>query len=373
MCSKTTGFLTLALFILAPFVSTAQSNAEITLSPIVKDLHSPVFLTAAKNDPRIFIVQQVGLITVIENENILDILDIRSQVTFGNEAGLLGMALHPEFLENGIFYISYIDKSINSVIEEYRIPPNETQADKTSARIVYSIPQPARNHNGGMIAFGPDGYLYVGFGDGGGAYDNFKQGQNFDTALGSIIRIIVGPDSPEPFGIPASNPDPQGAAPENWAYGLRNPWRFSIDGDLIYIGDVGQELFEEIDILSIKSSGKNLGWPIAEGNECIIDNCDSAGLTWPVETYPTSDGCAVTGGYVYRGAALPALQGHYFYGDFCSGEISSFLNIDGTISERRSWLDILGPVDALSSFGVDGFGELYVISLIGTIYKIEPK
>lgn len=323
MLSQLPKILAFAALILLPFGSVAQ-GADIMLSPIVHGLLSPVFLTAPKNDARIFIVQQVGLITVFDDGKLYDILDIRSQIEFWYEAGLLGMALHPEFLENGIFYVSYTDKSMNSIIEEYRIGPNEIKADSSSVRIIYSMPQPAKNHNGGMIAFGPDGFLYAGFGDGGGAFDVFENGQNFDTALGSIIRIEVGPDAPEPYGIPNSNPNPQGIAPEIWTYGLRNPWRFSIDGDLIYIGDVGQDSYEEIDILDIKSSGKNLGWPIAEGNQCHADDCDTVSLTWPAVTYPHPEGCSITGGYVYRGVTFPELQGHYFYGDFCSGEISSF-------------------------------------------------
>lgn len=372
MRSRLYKILTIAILILLPCRSFAQ-GADIILSQVVHGLLSPVFMTAPKNDSRIFIVQQVGLITVIDDDKFYDILDIRNQTEFWNEAGLLGMALHPGFLENGIFYVSYIDKSINSIIEEYRIRPNALEADRSSARIIYSLSQPAKNHNGGMIAFGPDGFLYAGFGDGGGAFDVFENGQNFDTALGSIIRIEVGPGAPEPYGIPNSNPNPQGIAPEVWTYGLRNPWRFSIDGNLIYIGDVGQDNHEEINILNIKSSGENLGWPIAEGNECRTDDCDSASLTWPVVTYPHMDGCSVTGGYVYRGVVFPELQGHYFYGDFCSGEVFSFLNIDGSISLRRSWSDVFGNVDALSSFGVDGFGELYLVTLDGTIFKMERK
>ncbi|MBL4807173.1 MAG: PQQ-dependent sugar dehydrogenase [Rhodobacteraceae bacterium] len=357
----------------------AQSGQKIFLNQIAEGLESPVLLTALQHDSRLFVVQQNGVISIVEAGSIRDVLDLRAQTTFGNEAGMLGLALHPDFLENGLAYVSYtssnfIGRNFTSIIEEYHYNVVSGVFENASAREIYRLAQPARNHNGGMIAFGPDGYLYAGFGDGGGGGDRYGNGQNFNSALGSIIRIAVGPDVAEPFGIPADNPQIDGPAPEVWIYGMRNPWRFSFDGDYLYIGDVGQGTREEIDVINsgAASSGDNLGWPLAEGNLCFDDPaCKSRDIIWPVVTYATADGCAVTGGYVYRGSAMPALVGHYFYGDFCTGEIFSFKYENGVLSDQRAWAETLGTVDSLSGFGRDGFGEIYVISLNGTIYRLE--
>ena len=361
----------------------AQTNAEAIQSPTAKikltrvaqGLASPVFVTAAPGDSRLFIVQQNGIVSVLEDTKVRDVLNIIERVTHAGEAGLLGLALHPDFLNNNLAYVSYTKGNLTSVIEEYRFDENLRGFDPASRREVYALDQPAGNHNGGMIAFGPDGYLYVGFGDGGGANDTYANGQNFDTPLGAIVRIGVGPGFAQPFAIPDDNPDLNAPAPESWVYGARNPWRFSFDGDQLYIADVGQSGEEEVHVIGAgsASSGLNLGWPLAEGNSCFSDAaCRQKDLDWPVLTYPTGEGCAITGGYVYRGKNIPDLNGHYFYGDFCTGEISSFLLMDGVATSKRSWAGMLGRVEFLSSFGTDGFGELYAVSLTGSIFRLDP-
>ncbi|HHG90399.1 MAG TPA: glucose dehydrogenase [Devosia sp.] len=376
------GILPVAAILLAG-AGTASFGASVTdhvpsdvkLTIVARGLESPVLATAVPGDERLFIVQQNGVISVLEDGGVRTVLDLGERVTFSGEAGMLGLALHPDFKRNGLAYVSYTRGRLTSVIKEYRFDEAAGRFDVESGREIYSLEQPAGNHNGGMVAFGPEGYLYIGFGDGGGANDTYANGQNFDSALGSIVRIGVGPGFETPFEIPPDNPRTDGPAPEVWVYGLRNPWRFSFDDSLLYIGDVGQSGQEEVHVLEAgaASSGLNLGWPLAEGNACLGDaQCREKELNWPVLTYATSDGCAITGGYVYRGDEIPELKGHYFYGDFCSGEISSFVYQDGEVSKQRSWNEILGPVEFISGFGRDGFGELYVVSLTGTIYRLDP-
>lgn len=349
----------------------AQNTRDYVLTEVARGFDSPIFVVAAQGDSRLFVVQQNGMIAVLQSGEIRQVLDIRNRVTHAGEAGLLGMALHPDFLANGLAYISYTTGNLTSVIEEIRFDFANGQFNLQPVRVIYRLDQPARNHNGGMIAFGPNGYLFAGFGDGGGANDTYANGQNLDTELGTILRINV--DDPGNL-VPQTNPQPNGPAALAWAYGLRNPWRFSIDGDLLFIGDVGQSADEEISVISTGSSGLNLGWPDAEGATCLArPDCKSQGYVAPVLTYPTGDGCAITGGYVYRGAALPELRGTYFYGDFCNGRIFSFKYRNGKATAQQSWTENLGTVEFLASFGLDGFGELYVVSLTGVIYRLERR
>jgi glucose/arabinose dehydrogenase len=237
--------------------------------------------------------------------------------------------------------------------------------------VLLEIDQPAGNHNGGMVAFGPDGYLWISTGDGGGANDQFDQGQRPDTLLGTMLRIDVDGD---PYAVPTANPFADGGegAAEVWAYGLRNPWRFSFDGDRLYIADVGQNEIEEVDVVEVEQrEALNFGWPIMEGTNCFrSSSCSSDGLVLPVVEYPHGEGCSVTGGYVYRGTAIPELVGHYFYGDYCSGWVRSFLVADdGSVGEEREWLP-RGTLAGLTSFGVDATGELYAMTTNGTIWRI---
>jgi glucose/arabinose dehydrogenase len=257
------------------------------------------------------------------------------------------------------------------VVAEYQVSSDPDAADPASARVLLTVNQPAANHNGGMIAFGPDGYLYIGLGDGGGEGDPYRTGQDPTSLLASILRIDVTGD---PYAIPADNPYASGGgAPEVWAKGLRNPWRFSFDGALLYIGDVGQDSWEEIDLAHIDSSGLNFGWSVMEGSHCYREaNCETSSYSLPEMEYPHTGGnCAVTGGYVYRGAAIPELAGAYFYGDYCSGMISSYRRDPEGLFDMRDWSDTLGRVPQLTSFGLDGNGEIYLTSEAGSIYRVE--
>jgi glucose/arabinose dehydrogenase len=255
-------------------------------------------------------------------------------------------------------------------VAEYRVSADPDRADPASARVLLTVDQPYRNHNGGMVAFGPDGYLYIGMGDGGGAGDPGRTGQDPASLLGSILRISVDGD---PYTVPANPWAGDGGAAEVWAKGLRNPWRFSFDGDLIYIGDVGQDAWEEIDIAHLHSWRLNFGWSVLEGAHCYREaGCDTAGLQGPVLEYGhEGGGCSVTGGYVYRGEALPELDGSYFYGDYCSGKIASFRHDAEGLYDLWDWTGALGAVPQLTSFGIDGSGELYVVSGTGVVYRLE--
>jgi len=349
------------------------SEIELTLAEVASGFTQPVFLDAPPGDGRLFVVDQPGTIEVFDNGEWNTFLDITSKVHFEREQGLLGLAFHPDFEQNRRFFVDYTNTGGTTIIEEYLVSETDPDvADPGSARVVLAVEQPAPNHNGGMITFGPDGYLYVAMGDGGGAGDPHGNGQNRNTLLGAILRIDV---DEEPYGIPADNTFADGGgAPEIWGYGLRNPWRFSFDGDLIYIADVGQGLWEEVDVADVTSVGLNFGWSVMEGNHCYaVSDCDPAGLKLPILEYGHNNGdCSITGGYVYRGDAIQELGGVYFYGDYCTGRIGSFRLGDDGIAEQRDWTGTLGPVPRLTSFGTDAHGELYLMSTDGRLLRIEP-
>ncbi|MEA3502112.1 MAG: PQQ-dependent sugar dehydrogenase, partial [Actinomycetota bacterium] len=292
-------------------------------------------------------------------------LDLRDRVRFNGEQGLLGLAFHPQHEDR--LYVNYTGSDGRTIVSEFTIDADTRTADATTERMVLEISQPASNHNGGMIAFGPDGSLWIGMGDGGAADDKFGNGQRDDTLLGAMLRIEVGPDV-IPYGVAE---DYGFAAAEVWAIGLRNPWRFSFDGDDLWIADVGQGDVEEINRVSADHRGLNFGWPIYEGTECFAGPCDSAGLVPPHHEYRHDEGCSITGGYVYRGSAIPQLDGHYFFSDWCSGFIRSIAS-DGSVYD---WTDGTGTVPSVSSFGRDDAGEIYVVSAAGTVYRIieEPE
>ena len=320
----------------------------------------PMFVTAPVGDPRLFVAERGGTVKVVSGGNVTTFLEVSRVGTVG-EGGLLGMAFHPS---DDKVYVSYTDTAGDSVLAEYSYSGDT--ADPGSRRVLHTVSQPARNHNGGMVAFGPDGYLYWGLGDGGGSNDRFQNGQNRFTKLGAILRLdtsgVAVADNPFIGG---------GGAPEIFAFGLRNPWRFSFDGNDLYIGDVGQGKWEEISVIDVTTdAGANLGWNLTEGAHCFVSGCSFAGLTLPVAEYSHSFGCSVTGGYVYRGSALPGLVGTYLYGDFCSGRIWSFRLAGGVAVDHTELTSELGPVGSLASFGIDGFGELYVVSLAGTVSKL---
>jgi hypothetical protein len=340
----------LALVPVAPRPSVDGVN--LSLQTVVSGLSQPVFVDAPAGDERLFVAEKSGRIRVVVDGAVRDapFLDLSAAVSTSGERGLLGMAFHPGYLSNGRFYVHYTDLNGANRIVEYTVSAEPDLADPSSARVLFTVPQPASNHNGGMIDFGPDGRLYVGIGDGGGSGDPFRNGQDPTTPLGTITAI-----------------DPESGARTLFAFGLRNPWRFSWDGQRIYIGDVGQNAREEIDVLSVFDAGSNLGWSLMEGSRCYVTGCSTAGLVLPVAEYGHGEGCSVTGGLVYRGTAIPELSGQYFYGDFCSGFVRSF-RYTGAASEGRSWPTLSTP--SLVSFGTDGAGEMYVVSIGGTVSKV---
>jgi glucose/arabinose dehydrogenase len=345
----------------------ALEDLNLALEEVASGFEQPVFLTAPPGDSRLFVVDQPGRIWVIDDADPAVFLDINGEVLFGGERGLLGLAFHPDFATNRLFYVNYTDGGGDTRVAEYRVTDDPNVAEPGSERVLIEIGQPASNHNGGMIAFGPDGALWVGMGDGGGANDRYGQGQRADTELGSILRLDAAAEAPN-VGFATGN---EFENPNVWAIGVRNPWRFSFDGNLLYVGDVGQGAIEEIDVTDVRSTGLNFGWPILEGSECFASSdCSREGLLLPVYEYPHSQGCSVTGGYVYRGAAMPELNGHYFFSDFCGGWIRSFKLVEDGIVDFTDWTPKTGNAGNVASFGVDGSGELYVVSTNGTVYRL---
>ncbi len=340
---------------------------------VASGLNTPTDIQSAHDGSgRVFIVEQAGRIMIIKNNQLQGtlFLDISERVgSKGSEQGLLGLAFHPHFSQNGYFYVNYTDKNGNTHIA--RFSASGERADPASEKKLLFVQQPFSNHNGGGLAFGPDGYLYIGLGDGGSQGDPYGNGQSANTLLGKILRLDV--DHGDPFAIPAGNPfvtNGQGLK-EIWSLGLRNPWRFSFDrltGDL-WIGDVGQDLWEEIDFVPAGSpGGLNFGWNKMEGNH-PFKGSNQPGFTSPAAEYPHGPECAVTGGYVYRGEALPEWQGIYFYGDYCSGTIWGL----PTPFQGQAPLLLFQTGFKISTFGLDDSGELYVADYTGSIYRLQKR
>ncbi len=346
---------------------------SVRLERVATGLDNPLFLTSPPGDARLFVVEQPGRIRIIQNGQLLDtpFLDLTGRISSGGERGLLGLAFHPDYARNGRFFVNYTDPNGDTRIVRFRASADPNRADAASATPILAIPQPFSNHNGGMTAFGPDGKLYIGMGDGGSGGDPQGNGQNLGTLLGAMLRIDV--DGAAPYSIPADNPlvGTPGARPEIWAYGLRNPWRFSWDRDTgtLFTADVGQNRWEEINAVPARAAGLNYGWNRLEGTHCFRDeSCERAGTTLPVIEYNHDDGCSVTGGYVYRGRQVPSIQGQYFYADFCGGWVHS-VRVDGTsVSAAREWE--FGDIGRILSFGEDAAGELYVLSSNGSVYRL---
>ncbi len=339
---------------------------------VVGGLSAPVYLAAPTGDSRLFVVEQAGRVRIVEGGQLMatPFLDITDRVVSGGERGLLSIAFHPLYDSNGYFYVSYTGDGGDSRIERYSVTGDPNVADPASAKLILTVSQPFSNHNGGLIAFGPDGMLYIGLGDGGSGGDPQGHGQNTSTLLGSLLRIDV--DGGDPYAVPAGNPFVGGVgADEIWAYGLRNPWRFSFDrtaGNL-YVADVGQNAWEEVNVVAASAAGLNYGWNVMEGAHCFAsDPCDTNGLVLPAVEYGHSQGCSITGGYVYRGTAIPEIQGHYFYSDYCRGFLRSFRFTGGSVADQRQW-DV-GDVGNVLSFGEDGSGELYILSGNGNVYRL---
>lgn len=348
-----------------PFTLGIQEVASVT---------SAVFLTAPPGDARQFIVERSGRVFVRENDAVLEtpFLDIRPRVLFEGDRGLLSMAFHPDYASNGYFFVYYVDTLKRIVVERQRVSSDRNRADPGSALAIFVLQQPGTIHYGGLVSFGPDGYLYMAIGDGANGGDPFNNGQRLDTLHGKVLRIDVNNASAaQPYSIPSSNPfvGQPGRRGEIWAYGLRNPWRYSFDARLLYLGDVGQEEREEINITSLTEGGQNFGWRIREGSRCYNNlRCDMAGQTFPVVEYDHASGCSISGGYVYRGSAIPHLNGHYFYADYCRGFVRSFRFTGKGVKDQTDWL--IKEAGTIMSFGRDAAGELYVIAGSGKIFKI---
>ena len=371
------GFLFLSLFALAACNSPAdaQVSGAIELESTTSDLSQPTAIThAGDGSGRLFVTQKEGELAIIQEGEVLPepFLDLSDMVSTDSERGLLDVAFHPNYEENGRFFVHYSDENGDTVIAEYSVSDDPNLADPNSERVLLNAKQPYRNHNGGELAFGPDGYLYIGLGDGGSSGDPKGNGQDLSTVLGKILRIDV--DSGDPYGIPEDNPfvNDENALPEIWAYGLRNPWRFSFDretGDL-FIGDVGQNAYEEIDFQPADSEGgENYGWNPTEGEHCYESNCDLDAYTLPILEYShaSGDGESITGGYRYRGSAVPDLAGVYLYADFVSGNLWG-----ATQGEDGTWTSetLLETGDNLVAFGENEAGEVYVADFAGTLYRI---
>ncbi len=352
----------------------APDPAQVRLVQVAGGFQRPLLVTHA-GDERLFIVEQYGRIHIYAGGALLPapFLDVSALIsTRGNEQGLLGLAFHPDYADNGQFFINYTDRQGATAVVRYRVSADPNVADAASAEIILSIPQPYANHNGGHLAFGPDGYLYVGMGDGGSGGDPQGYGQNPAALLGKLLRLDVNGETG--YTVPDDNPfvNNTAYAPEIWALGLRNPWRFSFDratGDL-YVADVGQNAIEEVNFVPADSpGGENYGWNILEGTGRFSGEPVPEGLLMPFYEYTHRDGCSVTGGYVYRGAALPDLQGVYLFADYCSGVVwASYRDEAGNWQASR----FLETGTTVSSFGEDAAGELYLVSHSGTVLRFEP-
>ena len=344
--------------------TTFPDPSAFTWRMIIDGLQRPVDLQP-DGSGRLFVIEKPGRIRILENDQLVDtpFLDITGRVgSGGNEQGLLGLVFHPQYAQNGRFFVNYTDKSGKDTIARFQVSSDPNVADPNSEVKLLSIDDPFPNHNGGVLAFGPDGFLYAGLGDGGSAGDPFGNGQNTNALLGKILRLDV--DSAEPYAVPADNP----FGNEVWAYGLRNPWRFSFDkstGDL-YIGDVGQNAWEEIDFLPAGSpGGTNFGWNFREGAHDYKGG-GPAGMVEPVAEYSHQDGgCSVTGGYVYRGS-MAEWNGIYLYADYCKGLMWGLINSNGTWQSQPLFdLDV-----TITSFGQDTAGELYILSDSGGVFRL---
>ncbi len=350
----------------------------VALREVATGLDQPVLLTAPAGDARQFIVERTGRIRILADGVVRarPFLDVSSRVSTAGEGGLLGLAFHPRYAQNGSFFLYFVDTAGNIAIDRGTVSADANAADPQTLRRVITIPHPGfTNHYGGMLAFGPDGYLYAATGDGGGAGDPNGNSQNPLSLLGKMLRLDV---AVEPYAIPPDNPwiALSSRRGEIWALGLRNPWRFAFDGGQLYIADVGQDAREEVDIAPATQAVNNYGWNVMEGSRCHANaNCSTQGLVLPRFEYEHgnngANGCSITGGFVYRGSALPELAGRYLYSDYCKGFLKSFLYADGRVSEERDWN--IASAGNVQGFGQDGQGELYLLSSGGSVYRIVRR
>jgi glucose/arabinose dehydrogenase len=372
--SENAALIVAMVVFLALALHSAAAAPVIALQPFVSGLTSPVDLQPSRDGTgRLFVVEQGGIIRVIKAGKLLatPFLNLTNIVHSGGEEGLLGLAFHPAYKTNGRFFVNYtrvVSGQHQTIIAEYHVSStNKDVADPTGA-ILLKVNQPFDNHKGGQLVFGPDGYLYIGLGDGGDQGDPLKNGQKLSTLLGKMLRIDV--DSGAPYKIPPTNPfiGRTGVKPEIWAYGFRNPWRFSFDlqSKKLYIGDVGQDAYEEIDIGTI---GGNFGWNVMEGAHCypIGSTCNQSGKILPIAEVPHPEAEAIIGGFVYRSTVISGLSGYYVFGDFITGTIWGLKQVSGTWQRTT----LLSTGRAISAFGRDASGTLYVIDYLnGAIFKI---
>lgn len=377
-------------------------SSDISIQKIANVPSKSLYVTQPRNEKDLlFVLNQKGKIFIVKNNKtlkkpFLDISDrVHGSLTPGSEEGLLGLAFHPKYQENGHFYVNYVNKNDSSIVSQFSVSIDPMTADPASEKIILKVDQPFGNHNGGHLAFGPkDNMLYIGFGDGGSSGDPLNNSQDLNTFLGSILRIDV--DNGSPYQIPPDNPffGKKGKKGEIFCYGLRNPWRFSFDRETndLLIGDVGQNKWEEVNWNTWnEANGANYGWKIMEADHCFNpeDFCDTSGLSMPIHTYPNNaaymrilmgmdeseaTGCSVTGGYVYRGNKKSSFWGTYIFGDYCTGRIWAFNYDNGKVSNFQNIRKKLKKNSEdlplfISSFGEDSSGELYVVDYLGSIYK----
>lgn len=360
---------------------TRPAPAGVGLETIATGLEDPVYLTAPPGDTsRVFVLKKPGRIRLIENDSLRStpFLDLSSLVESGSlEQGLLGMAFDPNYASTGRFYVCYTGRDGDTRLARWRVSADPDRAMTTADRVLLTVPVSEVRHLGGMIAFGPDGYLYLSTGDGAQS-SSYRGGTAQDPTdlLGSILRIDV--SGAGDYTIPADNPAASPARREVWCFGLRNPWRFSFDrfnGDL-YVADVGEGSFEEVNVLRAatgRGRGANLGWALYEGTSCrLVSACADPGLTPPTHVYDHGQGCTVIGGFVYRGSAFPSLAGSYFFGDYCGGWVRSFRYVSGAVGPLVEWEE-LRPGGSITSFGEDAAGELYVLTMEGGVFRFRPE
>ncbi len=376
--------LAVGLGLLLPAACGESTSSVVQLQQVfgsAAGLVGPIDLQAPPGDSRLFIAERPGRIRVVQGGTLLStpFLNISSRVTVQGEAGLLSFAFHPQFAndpQKRFVFVHFIEPAVGDpdgdiVVERYQVSSSDpNQLDASSVQPVIRIPhRDANNHYGGRVAFGPDGMLYLSAGDGGGGNNQFMHAQDAASHLGKLLRIDV---STPPYVIPAGNPVwPNVGQNENWAIGLRNPFRYAFDAGQLYIADVGQGAREEIDVVSASASGLNYGWSIMEGTLClgIGGPCTTPGLTAPVYDYDHSQGCSIIGGYVYRGAAIPELQGQYLFSDYCRGFVRSLTFENGMATVRQAPMVNVGT-NVTQSFGQDGAGELYILTGDGRVLRI---
>ncbi|MFZ0627548.1 MAG: PQQ-dependent sugar dehydrogenase [Acidimicrobiia bacterium] len=357
-----------------PLVGLEATLVASGFDPLTDVVGSPV-------DDRLFVVEKQGRIMVVDHgatlpQPFLDITDWTYSA--GNEQGLLTLLFHPDFAHNRRFFVFFTDRDADSRLVEMKVMASDpNRVDPASVRDILEVPQHLQYHQSGSMVFGPDGMLWLSIGDGGGEGDPELNGQNPTNLYATVLRIDV--DHGDPYSIPQDNPfvdSPNGERPEIWAYGVRNPWRITIDPQTGYlvIPDVGQEGSEEVDLAKLDDGGRNFGWSTMEGTSCFRDeSCDPTGITPPIFEYLHNGyGCAIVGGPVYRGAAIPELDGQYFYADYCIGWVRSLKLEDGQVVQRRDWEEDLQRKGNVSTIGTDRNGEMYIVNLGGEVWRIDP-